>query len=498
MVKTIYLQSVTDKFMRLPGVITSQIVSLLILFIVFVNSSYASEENTKIRVGIYQNYPLVSQNINGVPQGLFVDILNEIASQEGWEPNFFFDTFSNCLKRLENDELDLLSAVAQTEQRDQFLDFSKETVCTLWGIVYVQPNSEIQTILELDGKVIAIMSKGIFGHTFKKLCADFNIKPYFVETKSQSDSLELLKAKKVDAATFNNAFKEVYDEPDISRTSITYSPMKISFASKEGDGQELLRVIDSALSKWKENEHSFYYQALQRWLGAIEVPKKYIPMWLIYAIVGLGIIIIVSLYWVTTLKKQIKKRKIAEEALQDSENRFHSLSDASFEGIVITEKGNIFDANNTLAKMLGYPTAELVGMKAFDLVIPEKRDEAKSRMLSGSEKTYESICLRKDGSNFPIEIHAKMFSYQGRQVRVTAIRDLTEQKKAEEEIKTLRSILPICSSCKRIRDDKGYWNQIEGYIQKHTEASFSHGICPECSDELYGNEAWYIKMENDQ
>jgi hypothetical protein len=73
-----------------------------------------------------------------------------------------------------------------------------------------------------------------------------------------------------------------------------------------------------------------------------------------------------------------------------------------------------------------------------------------------------------------------------------------ELEKALSEIKTLRGIVPICSHCKKIRDDKGYWNQIEGYIQKHSEAEFSHGMCPECSDELYGKEDWYIEMKKEK
>jgi hypothetical protein len=51
--------------------------------------------------------------------------------------------------------------------------------------------------------------------------------------------------------------------------------------------------------------------------------------------------------------------------------------------------------------------------------------------------------------------------------------------------KELKGLLPICSVCKKIRDDKGYWNQIEGYIQKHSDAQFSHGICPDCSKKYY-------------
>jgi len=91
-------------------------------------------------------------------------------------------------------------------------------------------------------------------------------------------------------------------------------------------------------------------------------------------------------------------------------------------------------------------------------------------------------------------------------------RDANRRKKAEvkgkklikelqnslAEIKMLSGLLPICASCKKIRDDKGYWNQIEGYIQTHSDAKFSHGMCPECSDKLYGKEDWYIEMKNEE
>ena len=70
--------------------------------------------------------------------------------------------------------------------------------------------------------------------------------------------------------------------------------------------------------------------------------------------------------------------------------------------------------------------------------------------------------------------------------------ELLNRKKVEKElraalaeVKQLSGLLPICASCKKIRDDKGYWNQIEGYIQEHSEAVFSHGICPDCMKKLY-------------
>ena len=71
-------------------------------------------------------------------------------------------------------------------------------------------------------------------------------------------------------------------------------------------------------------------------------------------------------------------------------------------------------------------------------------------------------------------------------------------QQALSEIKSLKGIIPICSHCKKIRDDKGYWNKLEAYIQKHSEAQFSHGMCPECSDKFYSKEDWYIEMKKER
>jgi hypothetical protein len=71
---------------------------------------------------------------------------------------------------------------------------------------------------------------------------------------------------------------------------------------------------------------------------------------------------------------------------------------------------------------------------------------------------------------------------QAEEERERLIRQLQE---ALANIKTLKGLLPICFSCKQIRDDKGYWNQIETYIHEHSDANFTHGICPACAQKLY-------------
>jgi len=72
-------------------------------------------------------------------------------------------------------------------------------------------------------------------------------------------------------------------------------------------------------------------------------------------------------------------------------------------------------------------------------------------------------------------------------VEKALLNERNELQKALSEIKTLSGLLPICASCKKIRDDRGYWNQIELYIRDHTEAEFSHSLCPICAEKLYGD-----------
>ena len=131
----------------------------------------------------------------------------------------------------------------------------------------------------------------------------------------------------------------------------------------------------------------------------------------------------------------ITERKKAEEAHRESEERFSRLSGAAFEGIAISDVGKIIDVNDQLAKMMGYKPEEIIGKTAMEFVAPESRELVMNNIKSGTEGSYEHFALKNDGSIFPVEVQAKTLPYEGRNFRVTAIRDITERKKAEEALK---------------------------------------------------------------
>ncbi|MCK5125833.1 MAG: PAS domain S-box protein [candidate division Zixibacteria bacterium] len=147
--------------------------------------------------------------------------------------------------------------------------------------------------------------------------------------------------------------------------------------------------------------------------------------------------------------KDITDRKRAEEALRNSEARMKALSEASFESIFISDKGVCLDQNLTAERMFGYTSVEAVGKLGTEWIVPEDREIVKNNMVSCRVEPYEVIALRKDGTTFPSEIQARAAEYMGRTMRVTALRDITDRKRAEEELQkskeTAESYLSVAS-----------------------------------------------------
>ena len=138
---------------------------------------------------------------------------------------------------------------------------------------------------------------------------------------------------------------------------------------------------------------------------------------------------------VKELEDEALERKGAEDALQASEENSRALSEAAFEAIFLSEKGICLGQNLAAEKMFGYTPSEAIGMTGTDWIAPDSREMVRNNMLSGYEKPYEAIALRKDGSTFPTEIQGKMICYQGREIRVTSLRDITDRVLAEEALR---------------------------------------------------------------
>ncbi|QIN82318.1 PAS domain S-box protein [Rubrobacter tropicus] len=155
--------------------------------------------------------------------------------------------------------------------------------------------------------------------------------------------------------------------------------------------------------------------------------------------IGLATLIVLGLVLLASFvdrrfSAQADDLRESEEALRESEERASALSDAAFEGIVIVEDGRVLVANRAFVEMFGYEPGEVVGMAATDFVAPESRGLVAARIREESEEPYEVTVSRKDGTPFEAQVRARPSVYKNRPVRITAITDVTERKRAEEAL----------------------------------------------------------------
>lgn len=155
--------------------------------------------------------------------------------------------------------------------------------------------------------------------------------------------------------------------------------------------------------------------------------------------VGLIIFASVVLALASILKSQRRQEEIEAlveqrtDELRMSEERLYALSEASFEAIFLAEKGICLEQNRAAEAMFGYSLEEAVGRHINMWIGPDDRDRVTRFTLEKEERPYEATALRKDGSTFPAQIQTREARYRGRKVRVSAVRDLTEQKRAERD-----------------------------------------------------------------
>lgn len=311
---------------------------LLVLLLLFSAASHAGgEEGRLVRVGIFQNEPIVFQDERGVAQGLYVDLLDAIAEQEDWEIHYVLDTWNGCLERLRTNDIDLMTCIAYTEERDAFADFSREIVWTLWGVVFTHPESGLEGIPSLGGKKVAILENGINGLNFLKLCKEFNISCDVLAFPSYDAALKAVESGAADAAVINSVFGAMHGaEYRVNQSSIVFSPINAFFAIPEGKNRDLADIVDAYLQVWKMEKDSVYQQSLNRWLVPGHESAPFTPTWIFTALSVLVLGVLCLFLWTLLLRRLVDARTAA---LRESEGRFRLIYENA--PVLI----NAFDAN---------------------------------------------------------------------------------------------------------------------------------------------------------
>jgi PAS domain S-box-containing protein len=198
----------------------------------------------------------------------------------------------------------------------------------------------------------------------------------------------------------------------------------------------------------------------------------------------------------------------AVESLRESEGRLRSLFQSAVDAIVLADPyGRILSWNQSAGRLFGYSAEEVLGQSLTWLMparyraaheggLARVRSTGETRILG---KTMELQGLKKNGTEFPLELSLTRWVGHYGTIYCGIIRDVTDRKRAEEErerlilqlqealasVKTLSGLLPICATCKKIRDDSGYWNRLESYLAERSGVEFTHGLCPECARQMH-------------
>jgi PAS domain S-box-containing protein len=208
--------------------------------------------------------------------------------------------------------------------------------------------------------------------------------------------------------------------------------------------------------------------------------------------------------------RDITERKRAEAALAHERDLLYTLMDNIPDMIYFKDTASRFTRiNQAQGRLLNVEDPrEALGKTDLDfqpLELAAQFLEEEQAIFESGQPLIDRIEFNPTSDGQPrwfSATKAPILGRDGRPIGLVGIsRDVTERMLAERDrerliaeltdaltnIKTLRGLLPICSSCKKIRDDHGYWNQIESYIKTHSEADFTHGICPDCIERLYGD-----------
>ncbi|MDY6990890.1 MAG: PAS domain S-box protein [Thermodesulfobacteriota bacterium] len=185
--------------------------------------------------------------------------------------------------------------------------------------------------------------------------------------------------------------------------------------------------------------------------------------------------------------------------------------------IVIEDlSGNIINANHEAERCYGWSREELIG-KPVKMMVPPDRHRQADELLSICRegkcvRNVEAMRKNKTGRIFPVLLTLSPLMDEAgvpaavatSSKNVSSLKKLIREKEerikelenALDEAKTLRGILPICSFCKKVRNESGYWEHADVYIRKHTKADVSHGICPKCMKKHYAKELESMSKKN--
>jgi len=406
-----------------------------------------------VRVGVYQNEPKIFMDQNGHAAGIFIDLLNAMAPQEGWTMVYLPCEWTACLQALTDGKIDLMPDVAYSVQRDALYDFHHTPVLESWSVIYANPNRSINNISQLDGRRVAVLNGSIQQTDFGQMMTGYGFKTTLVPAASLDQVFDLAAKGSVDAAIANNFFGDYfYQKYGLAKTTIVFDPTTLYYATAQGRNHDLLNAIDLHLNQWLQQPNSTYYTVLKRW-GA-QQPAARVPQY-IFWVTGIVLgLFLAAAGMVILLRRQVgvrtRKLEQANAELQESQAHYQTLARISPVGIFRTDpNGATTYVNPQWCQISGLPAEQALGNGWLAAVHPDDRDrigngwQQSTQLQKASYSDYRFI--RPDGSVAWVMGQAVPELNPENQITgyVGTITDITERKRVEAALQASESQLSL-------------------------------------------------------
>lgn len=364
--------------------------SVFISIFLITSLSLTSSAQTVVRVGLFENYPLMYTDDNGKPKGIFVGILEGIAREEGWELEYTATNAANCFEMLDRGEIDILAEIGRSPLRDKKYLLPKESVLSTWARVYSESDTDMSSFFDLENKKVAVLKNSFFItgsqigfiHTLSQLDVNCTL----IEVDSYEEVFELLSRGEVDAGVVNRMFGDINeDKYRVSKTPLVFSPFKLTYAlsRKSEVASIVLPALEHHIPKMKEDKASIYHHLVHKYLHGKHGLGFSVPKWFWLVLGGVGIALIQLLIYIQLLKKrvidktkglrkaydEIKERERILSLIYNNTGDFISLLEVKEDGVYHIDKLPSWFLHELAKENPGVHTYDILGMNLRDACI---------------------------------------------------------------------------------------------------------------------------------
>ena len=399
----------------------------------------------KIRVGIYPFSPFTFMDESGRACGLYPDLLDRIFENDpSVELMYVRISFSEGLKKLESQQLDLMVAVPYNPERIGQFDYNQSAVAEIWGEVYTRRDHILENIDNLSGKRVGISLDGFSGENFVHLAGSLSIECDIKRYPSQAAVFAAVAAEEVDAGVAANHYGiEHANQYNLSGSTIQFSPTSLYFAAKKGLQSHIMAHIDSQLIAWKNDPKSFYFDRREYWMRGRHEWAEDTPLWF-WLCTGA---IAVMAFLLFGINRFLNHRVLVQTRLtRDREEHLRTTLNSIGDAVIVTDADKRVTMINPVAEELtGWKLEESLGMPIgeiypmIDEASRQQMDNPVDRVINDVAITgsaNQALLIAKNGREIPIaDSGAPILDKGGKTIGVVLVfRDQSEERAARHAL----------------------------------------------------------------